>query len=217
MEPIGQEEDEQTGYIPDEFLRAAGIHSERLSIENVRHELYELEPDIATERRELESMQKEYDELRRAMRFSLIMCGVFFLLCLLMGRVRGELMGMAQQAAAQGHEELLGASAVIDVILRVMKSLFYSLEVFFGTRAVYKLYGFFCAYDSELSRRWCAMTKTKNLSDEIFRRSLSLAQKEERQRQLKQVRTMFRERMQEDWLEKNLPERIVMERELSRR
>ena len=50
---------------------------------------------------------------------------------------------------------------------------------------------------------------------EIEQQALRMIKLEERLRRLKQVRTMYRERMQGEWLEENLPERIVMERELA--
>ncbi len=65
--------------------------------------------------------------------------------------------------------------------------------------ALYRLYRFFCVWDSRLSIRWCAIIKKSNLRSEIFCLEIELARWENRLRQLKQVRAAYCGQMREEW------------------
>lgn len=207
-----QKETSDTEYIPGEMMEAAGLKGETLAVAQMRVELYELENEVAAGSAELAGMRKKWDGIKRSLRFSLIMLTVFFLLRTLMQVLLREQIMIFQQTTDAAAELLV--KTVFSVVY-VLRELFYAIDWVFLTRSVYKGYAFFCNYDSEASRRWCEWLNKKNLSREIERQALRLIKLEERQRRLKQVRTMYRERMQEEWLEKNLPERVVMERELA--
>ena len=204
-----------TEYIPEDILHAAGIYNEHLAMEQVRFELYELEGEVAAGRGELAGMRKKWDEIKRSLRFSLIMLAVFYFLYWIMYRLGQEQIMISSQAGDRMEGEAFVMLLLLGTFSDVSKTLFYSAANIFLARAIYKLCQFLSNYDSEASRKWCAMIKKKNLCYEIEQYELRFMKLEERLRRLKQVRTMCRERRQEEWREENLPERIVMERELS--
>ncbi|MBD5533889.1 MAG: hypothetical protein HDQ98_17130 [Lachnospiraceae bacterium] len=212
QEAAWQTQTSDTEYIPEEMMEAAGMKGETLAVAQMRFELYELENEVAAGSAELTGMRKRWDGIKRSLRFSLIMLTVFFLLRMLMETLLREQVMISQQITDSFAEVTL---KYIAAIIYVFRELFYAIDWVFLTRSIYKGYAFFCNYDSEASRRWCAWQNKKNLSMEIEQQALRLIKLEERLRGLKQVRTMYRERMQEEWLEENLPERIVMERELA--
>lgn len=203
-----------TEYIPEDILQAAEIYDRPFAMEQLRYELYELENDVAVVRGELQGMRKKWDDIKRSLRFSLIMLVVFFLLYRLMVVLQREQIMMYEMLPTGANEALLLMMAGA-VLLDIFSTLFYAIDWIFFTRSIYKLYEFFCNYDSEASRWWCGWTKKKNLSTEIEQNEMRLMGMEERMRRLKQVRTMYRERNQENWKEQDLPERIMMERALS--
>lgn len=207
-----QKETSDTEYIPEEMMEAAGLKGETLAVAQMRFELYELENEVAAGSAELAGMRKKWDGIKRSLRFSLIMLTVFFLLRTLMQVLLREQVTIFLQTTNATAELLVKSVAAMIYLFR---ELFYAADWVFLTRSIYKGYAFFCNYDSEASRRWCAWQNKKNLSLEIEQQGLRLIKLEERLRRLKQVRTMYRERMQEEWLEENLPERVVMERELA--
>lgn len=207
-----QKETSDTEYIPEEMMEAAGLKGETLAVAQMRFELYELENEVAAGSAELAGMRKKWDGIKRSLRFSLIMLTVFFLLRTLMQVLLREQVAIFLQTTNATAELLVKSVAAMIYLFR---ELFYAADWVFLTRSIYKGYAFFCNYDSEASRRWCAWQNKKNLSLEIEQQGLRLIKLEERLRRLKQVRTMYRERMQEEWLEENLPERVVMERELA--
>lgn len=207
-----QKETSDTEYIPEEMMEAAGLKGETLAVAQMRFELYELENEVAAGSADLAGMRKRWDGIKRSLRFSLIMLTVFFLLRTLMQVLLREQVAIFLQTTNATAELLVKSVAAMIYLFR---ELFYAADWVFLTRSIYKGYAFFCNYDSEASRRWCAWQNKKNLSLEIEQQGLRLIKLEERLRRLKQVRTMYRERMQEEWLEENLPERVVMERELA--
>lgn len=207
-----QKETSDTEYIPGEMMEAAGLKGETLAVAQMRVELYELENEVAAGSAELAGMRKKWDGIKRSLRFSLIMLTVFFLLRTLMQVLLREQIMIFQQTTDAAAELLVKSVAAMIYFFR---ELFYAAAWFFLTRSIYKGYAFFCNYDSETSRRWCEWQNKKNLSREIEQQALRLIKLEDRLRRLKQVRTMYRERMQGEWLEENLPERVVMERELA--
>lgn len=208
-----KEQELYTEYIPEDILREAGIYGERIAIEQIRFELYELESEFSALNGELAGMRKKWDGIKRSLRFSLIMAVIFWGLNWLMYRLGQEqIMISSQGDGAQG--EAFVVLLLIVVLSDVFRTLFFSLAQIFLARFIYKLYQFLSNYDSETSRRWCAWVKKKNLSHEIGQLELRYIRTEDRLRRLKQVRTMYRERKQEEWREDNLPERILMEREL---
>lgn len=201
-------------YIPEDILQEAGIYGERIAIEQIRFELYELESEFSALNGELAGMQKKWDGIKRSLRFSLIMAVVFWGLNWLMYRLGLEqIMISSQGGGAEG--EAFAALLLIVLFSDVFKTIFLSFAQFFLARFLYKLYQFLSNYDSEASRRWCAWVKQKNLSQEIGQLEMRYIRVEDRLRRLKQVRTMYRERKQEEWREDNLPERILLERELA--
>lgn len=204
-----------TEYIPEDILQAAGIYNEQLAMEQLRFELYELEHDVAAGRGELAGMRKKWDGIKRSLRFSLIMLIVFFLLRRFMEILYREQYVIYQWCSAQGAEQLASMIQLGSGLIIFFRELFYGIDWIFLARSAYKLYQFFCNYDNDISRQWCDRTKQKNLSTEIEQYELRFVKMEDRLRRLKQVRTMYRERKQEEWREEDLPERIVMERELS--
>lgn len=212
---------EQTPYtvqieiISDDILREAGVCDGKLSMEELRTELYELEPEIAALRGKLAGMRKEYDRIRGSLRFSLIMTAVFFLFDLLVKTLHDEMIGMLAYVPEQGAAEFIVPSMAVDIVMMLIGGIFRSGLSIFVCRALYMFFRFLRASDGEFSRWWCShVIKKENLSDEIFHLEMQLAHDEERFRQLKQVRTIYRERMQEEWLEENLPERVAAERAL---
>lgn len=207
-----QTQTSDTEYIPEEMMEAAGMRGETLAVAQMRFELYELENEVAAGNAELTGMRKKWDGIKRSLRFSLIMLTVFFLLRTLMQVLLREQAMISLQITDSFAEVSL---KYISVVIYVFRELFNAGVWIYLSRSIYKGYAFFCNYDSEASRRWCAWQKKKNLSWEIEQQGLRLIKLEERLRKLKQVRTLYRERMQEEWLEENLPERIVMERELA--
>ncbi len=212
QEAAWQTQTSDTEYIPEEMMEAAGLKGETLSIAQLRFELYELENEVAADASELAGMRKKWDGIKRSLRFSLIMLAVFFLLRMLMEVLLREQVTIFLQTTNAEAELLV---KLVSSMIYFFRELFYAADWIFLTRSIYKGYAFFCNYDSEASRRWCAWQNKKNLSREIEQQGLRLVKLEERLRRLKQVRTMYRERMQEEWLEENLPERVVMERELA--
>lgn len=209
-----QKETSDTEYIPEEMMEAAGLKGETLAVAQMRFELYELENEAAAGSAELAGMRKKRDGIKRSLRFSLIMLTVFFLLRMLMEiQLRELVIIYSNLTEADASADM--AIKIVNAMIYVFRELFYTGEWIYLTRSIYKGYAFFCSYDSEASRRWCAWQNKKNLSQEIEQQALRLIKLEERLRRLKQVRTMYRERMQEEWLEENLPERVVMERELT--
>lgn len=207
-----QKETSDTEYIPEEMMEAAGLKGETLAVAQMRFELYELENEVAAGSADLAGMRKRWDGIKRSLRFSLIMLTVFFLLRTLMQVLLREQVTIFLQTTNATAELLVKSVAAMIYLFR---ELFYAADWVFLTRSIYKGYAFFCNYDSEASRRWCEWQNKKNLSREIEQQALRMIKLEERLRRLKQVRTMYRERMQEEWLEGNLPERVVMERELA--
>lgn len=207
-----QKETSDTEYIPEEMMEAAGMKGETLAVAQMRFELYELENEVAAGSAELAGMRKKWEGIKRSLRFSLIMLTVFYLLRTLMNTLLREQIMIFQQTTDAAAEMLV---KTVFSMVYVLRELFYAIDWVFLTRSVYKGYAFLCNYNSEASRRWCEWQNKKNLSREIEQQALRLIKLEERLRRLKQVRTMYRERMQEEWLEKNLPERVVMERELA--
>lgn len=201
-----------TEYIPEDILQAAEISDRPFAMEQLRYELYELEHDVAAGRGELQGMRKKWDDIKRSLRFNLIMLTVFFLLRILMEALLREQAMISQQITDESAEVAL---KYISAIIYFFRELFYAADWIFLARSIYKGYAFFCNYDSEASRRWCTWQNKKNLSREIEQYEMRLMGMEERMRRLKQARTMYRERNQENWKEQDLPERIVMERELA--
>lgn len=209
-----KEQELYTEYIPEDILREAGIYGERIAIEQIRFELYELESEFSALNGELAGMRKKWDGIKRSLRFSLIMLAVFGFLYWLMYRLGQEQILLSSQGDGTQGEAFVVLMLIL-VFSDVFKTLFFSLVQIFLARFIYKLYQFLSNYDSETSRRWCAWAKKKNLSHEIEQLELRYIRVEDRLRRLKQVRTMYRERKQEEWREDNLPERIAMERELA--
>lgn len=194
-------------YISEDILNEAGLCGEKLSIGQLRFELHELESEVSALSGKVEGLRKEYKHLKSSLRFSLIMAAICFSLYLFVKAWYRELPELA------GLDPFLDNSLlIVSNSLEVFISIFYCVSSVYAVRAVYKLYGLFCAWDGELSRQWCSLIKKPNLSDEIFKSELALSRQRERLNRLKQVRTIYRERMQENW--KELPEWLVMEREL---
>ncbi|MBD5466547.1 MAG: hypothetical protein HDR21_00145 [Lachnospiraceae bacterium] len=214
QEAAWQTQTSDTEYIPEEMMEAAGLKGETLAVAQMRFELYELENEVAAGSADLAGMRKKWDGIKRSLRFSLIMLTVFFLLRMLMEiQLRELVIIYLNLTEADASADM--AIKIVNAMIYFFRELFYAADWVFLTRSIYKGYAFFCNYDSEASRRWCVWQNKKNLSMEIEQQALRLIKLEERLRRLKQVRTMYRERMQEEWLEENLPERVVMERELA--
>ncbi|MCM1104403.1 MAG: hypothetical protein NC254_04710 [bacterium] len=203
-----------TEYIPEDILREAGIDGEPLAMEQLRAELYELEHDVAVSKNELERMKREWDGIKRSLRFTLIMLVVFFLLRIFMEVWYREVWVLSQWSAAQGDDMLSTSIQMGGFWIRFFRELFYGFEGVFLARLVYVFYRFFSNQDWKASRWWCNWQKKKNLCAEIEQYELWFAGQEDRLRRLKQVRTAYRERKQEEWREESLPERVAEEREL---
>lgn len=204
-----------TEYLPEDILRAAGIDGEALAVEEMRFELYELENAVAVEGGELAGMRKKWDGIKRSLRFSLIMLIVFFLLRRLMEIWYREQYVLYQWSTVKSESQLSIMIAIGGSMIQFFRELFYAIDGIFLARFLYKLYEFWRNKDWEISKQWCNWIKKKNLCTEIEQYELRFFSREERLRKLKQARTMYRERKQEEWMEENLPERIVLERELS--
>lgn len=205
-----------TEYIPEDIMQAAGIYGEPLAIEQMRFELYELENDVAAKRGELAGMRKKWERIKKSLRFNLIMLVVFFLLRVLMTKLYNEQYMLYGWAADKGADQMEMIIKITGMAIYIFEQLFYRIDWIFLMTSLYRLYDFFSNNDWDVSRRWCEWTKTKNLSLEIEQYELRFIRLEERLRSLKQARTMYRERKQEEWKEENLPERIVIERALSK-
>lgn len=203
-----------TEYISEDILREAGIDGEPLAMEQLRFELHELEHDVAVSKNELMRMKKEWDGIKRSLRFSLIMLVVFFLLRIFMEAWYREVWVLFQWSSAQGDDILSTSIQMGGFWIRFFRELFYGFEGVFLARSVWVFYRFFCNKDWKASRWWCDRRKKKNLCAEIEQYGMWFAGQEDRLRRLKQVRTAYRERKQEEWREESLPERIVEEREL---
>lgn len=212
-----QTQESYTEYIPEDILQAAGICDRPFAIEQLRFELYELENDVAAGRGELAGMRRKWDGIKRSLRFSLIMLVVFFLLRRFMELLHQEQFDLLMMISEKDGTDLsrmfmIGVGA--DAIL-FFQTLFYSIDWIFLTRSLYKLFEFLCHNDNDWSRRLCGVLKKKNLSEEIGQYELRFMRLEERMRRLKQARTMYRERKQEEWRKEDLPERIAAQRELA--
>lgn len=209
-------------YISEDILNEAGLCGEKLSIGQLRFALHELEPEVSALSGKVEGLRKEYRDLKSSLRFSLIIAAICFALYLFVKAWDREILmlistgpgtvydsyGLDVDRGLYNPDTLLIMSNCLEAFMKI----FYYGGFVHAVRAVYKLYGFFCAWDGELSRRWCSFIKKQNVSDEIFKSEIALSQQRERLNRLRQVRTIYRERMQENW--KDLPERIVMDREL---
>lgn len=93
-----QEQALYTEYIQEDILQAAGIYGEKIAIEQIRVEIFELESEVAVAGGELEGMRKKWDGIKRSLRFSLIMLAVFYLLYQLMYRLQVEQIMLYSQA-----------------------------------------------------------------------------------------------------------------------
>lgn len=209
-----QEQALYTEYIQEDILQAAGIYGEKIAIEQIRVEIFELESEVAVAGGELEGMRKKWDGIKRSLRFSLIMLAVFYLLYQLMYRLQVEQIMLYSQAENGTQGEGFILLMLIAAISDFFRILFWGIAQIFLARSIYKLYQFLSNYDSGASRQWCAWIKQKNLCQEIEQCVIRNVGMEDRLRRLRQVRTMYRERKQEEWSDDNLPKRIVMEREL---
>lgn len=200
-------------YISEDILNEAGLCGEKLSIGQLRFELHELEPEVSALSGKVEGLRKEYKDLKSSLRFNLIIAVICFALYLFVNAWRKEIIEMIFTTAQITHQDSdVDLTSGLYSLVNGFEKIFYYGAYVYAVRAVYKLYCLFCAWDGELSRRWCSYNKKQNLSDEIFKSELALSRQRERLNRLKQVRTIYRERMQENW--KELPEWLVMEREL---
>lgn len=200
-------------YISEDILNEAGLCGEKLSIGQLRLELHELEPEVTALSGKVEGLRKKYKDLKSSVRFSLIITAICFTLYLFVKAWYREILRLMITGPSIDSWDLkMDPWSLMLKSLEPFMNIFYYGASVYAVRAVYKLYGLFCAWDGELSRQWCAYIKKPNLSDEIFKSELALSRQRERLNRLKQVRTIYRERMQENW--KDVPERIVMERGL---
>lgn len=199
MALAGTWESGQAESISDDILHEAGIYGERLSAEALRFELYDLESRTAALRGKVAGMKKQYDRAKRLLRFDLIMAFVFLLLRLFCELLHNGLAGMMVAVSRGGDAPMFVPLTLIDGIIFFFRTLFNCCIAVFLIIAVYRLYRFFCVWDSRLSIRWCAIIKKPNLRSEIFRLEIELARWENRLRQLKQVRAAYCGQMWEEW------------------